>query len=91
MPDAIWNNRVIVEAPADEIQQVEENVYFPLSSVKRVYFQPSETHTTCRWKGIASYHDVAVDGKRTITPPGITAALPPRRQTSRITSPSGMV
>ena len=25
---------------------------------------PSQTHTTCGWKGVASYYDVEVDGKR---------------------------
>jgi uncharacterized protein (DUF427 family) len=25
--------------------------------------RPSETHTTCGWKGIASYYDVVVDGQ----------------------------
>jgi uncharacterized protein (DUF427 family) len=27
------------------------------------YFQPSETHTTCGWKGVASYYNLVVDGQ----------------------------
>jgi uncharacterized protein (DUF427 family) len=26
--------------------------------------EPSDTHTACRWKGLASYRDVVVDGAR---------------------------
>jgi uncharacterized protein (DUF427 family) len=58
MPKVIWNNQVIAEAPASDVHRVEGNVYFPLSAVKRKYFRPCDTHTSCVWKGIASYHDV---------------------------------
>jgi uncharacterized protein (DUF427 family) len=63
MPKAIWNNQVIADAPVNEIQHVEGNVYFPLTAIKREYLRPSDTQTTCPWKGIASYYDVVVDGK----------------------------
>lgn len=63
MPKAIWNNRVIAEAPAAEIHRVEGNVYFPLSAVKQEFLRPSEMLSSCPWKGIASYYDVAVDGE----------------------------
>ncbi|MCA9849120.1 MAG: DUF427 domain-containing protein, partial [Dehalococcoidia bacterium] len=39
------------------------NVYFPPSSIRSEFFTPSEEHTTCPWKGVASYYDVTVDGK----------------------------
>jgi len=42
---------------------VEGNQYFPPDAVKREYFKPSATHTTCPWKGVASYYDVLVDGE----------------------------
>jgi uncharacterized protein (DUF427 family) len=61
MPKAIWNNHMIAEAPANEIHRVEGNVYFPLSAVKREFLRPSDTHTSCVWKGIASYYDVVGD------------------------------
>ena len=42
---------------------VEGNQYFPPDSVDRQYFKESNTHTTCPWKGLASYYNVEVDGK----------------------------
>lgn len=63
MPKAIWNGAVIAEAPADAVETVEGNVYFPPGSVDPARLQPSATHTVCGWKGTASYHDVVVDGQ----------------------------
>jgi uncharacterized protein (DUF427 family) len=63
MPKATWNGAVIAEAPAEAIEIVERNVYFPIESVRREYLQPSDTHTVCGWKGTASYYDVVVDGQ----------------------------
>ena len=40
MPTATWNGATIAEA-RDEVQIVENNVYFPLSAVKQQYLQPS--------------------------------------------------
>jgi uncharacterized protein (DUF427 family) len=60
MPKAIWNKVVIAES--DKFEDVEGNVYFPEDSVKKEYLKPSDTHTTCGWKGVASYYDVEVDG-----------------------------
>jgi uncharacterized protein (DUF427 family) len=61
MPRAIWNGKVIAET--DKFELVEGNVYFPPGTLKDEFFQPSETHTTCGWKGIASYYTVVVDGQ----------------------------
>lgn len=58
---AIWNNTVIAES--DETVVVENNHYFPAESIKKEYFKPSDTHTTCPWKGLASYYTLSVDGK----------------------------
>ncbi len=63
MPRAEWNGIVLAEAPTDQIQVVEGNIYFPPSAIKREYFQPSSDHSVCPWKGTASYYDVVVDGK----------------------------
>ena len=63
MPKAIWNGVVVAEAPDSAVQTVENNVYFPIASVRRDCLQPSDTHTVCGWKGTASYYHVAVDGK----------------------------
>ena len=61
MPKATWNRQVIAES--DVFESLEGNVYFPASAVQMANLQPSDTHTTCPWKGIASYYDVVVDGK----------------------------
>ncbi len=42
---------------------VEGNHYFPPQSVKKEFFKPSATHTTCPWKGLASYYSVDVNGQ----------------------------
>ena len=58
---AIWNGTILAES--DKTEVVEGNHYFPESSIKREFFKPSSTHSTCPWKGIASYYTVSVDGK----------------------------
>ena len=58
---AIWNNQVIAESNNTVV--VEGNHYFPLNAVKKEYLQPSDTHTTCPWKGEASYYSVVVNGE----------------------------
>lgn len=60
---ATWNGAVIAEAAQDELIRIEGNWYFPPSSLKREYFRDSNHHTTCFWKGDASYYDVVVDGQ----------------------------
>lgn len=58
---AIWNN--VTLAQSDEAILIEGNHYFPPDSVKKELFQRSSTHTTCSWKGEASYYNVLVDGQ----------------------------
>ena len=60
---AVWNNEVIAEAPQDELIRIEGNWYFPPESINKVYFSSSDYHTTCFWKGEASYYDVTASGK----------------------------
>jgi uncharacterized protein (DUF427 family) len=62
MARAIWNDKVIAES--NDTVVVEGNHYFPPDSVKKEYLRPSSTHTTCPWKGIASYNTLEVDGKQ---------------------------
>ncbi|AMV35840.1 DUF427 domain-containing protein [Planctomyces sp. SH-PL62] len=59
---ATWNGTVLAES--DKTVTVEGNHYFPPDSIKQEYFKPSDTHTTCPWKGVASYYSVEVDGDR---------------------------
>lgn len=61
MARAIWNGAVLAES--DQFEVVEGNIYFPPDTVNREYFAESSTHTTCPWKGLASYYTIVVDGK----------------------------
>lgn len=58
---AIWNNTVIAES--NETVVVERNHYFPPSSLNREFFEDSNLHSTCPWKGQASYFSLNVDGQ----------------------------
>lgn len=62
MPKAIWNGQVIAES--ERCETVEGNCYFPPDGVKREFLHDSVTHTTCGWKGVASYYDVVVGGQK---------------------------
>jgi uncharacterized protein (DUF427 family) len=57
---ALWNGKVLAESGRTVV--VEGNHYFPPEAVNREFFAPSQTHTTCPWKGEASYYSVSVDG-----------------------------
>ncbi|MFQ5967841.1 MAG: DUF427 domain-containing protein, partial [Acidimicrobiia bacterium] len=61
MPRATWNGAVLAES--DETIVVEGNHYFPPDDLNWDYFSHSDRHTTCWWKGVASYYDVVVDGE----------------------------
>jgi len=56
---AIWKNQVL--AQSDQTIVIEGNHYFPAEAIDKKYFLPSNTHTTCSWKGEASYFTVKVD------------------------------
>jgi uncharacterized protein (DUF427 family) len=59
---AIWNGKVLAESENTVV--VEGNHYFPPEDINTEYFETSGRHTTCPWKGTASYYDVVVDGER---------------------------
>ncbi|NJK38278.1 MAG: DUF427 domain-containing protein [Oscillatoriales cyanobacterium RM2_1_1] len=61
MARATWNGVVLAES--DQCEVVEGNQYFPPDSIKQEYFQDSDKHTTCGWKGVASYYSIVVDGQ----------------------------
>ena len=50
---ATWNGATLAES--NDTVVVEGNHYFPLEAVDQALLRPSETHTTCPWKGVASY------------------------------------
>ncbi len=58
---AIWNGQVLAES--NDIINVEGNAYFPAESLNKNLFKKSNTHSTCPWKGEASYYSLEVDGK----------------------------
>jgi len=55
---AIWNGKVIAEAPKEDLIYIEQNWYFPPSSVNKSMLHPSDTPYTCPWKGECQYFDV---------------------------------
>lgn len=55
---AIWQDQVLAES--DKTIVIEGNHYFPQDSIRREFLRQSATHTTCPWKGVASYFDVVV-------------------------------
>jgi len=58
MARAIWQDQVLAES--DTYETVEGNLYFPPGSIKSGFFRESDRHTTCPWKGVASYYDIVV-------------------------------
>lgn len=61
MAKAIWNGVVLAESDRGEV--IEGNYYFPPDSINQDYFKASNTHTTCPWKGEASYYTIVVNGQ----------------------------
>lgn len=47
-------------AESDDTVVVEGNHYFPPGSLRREHVRPGQQHTTCPWKGVASYYDAIV-------------------------------
>ncbi len=58
---AIWNNAIIAES--EETIVIDSFYYFPPDSVNHEFLENSNKHTTCYWKGQASYYTINVDGK----------------------------
>lgn len=58
---AIWNNQILAES--DQTVVVENNHYFPKSSLNQEFFVPSNTTTQCSWKGEANYYSIVVNGQ----------------------------
>lgn len=58
---AVWNGTTIAES--DHTLVIEGNHYFPPDAIRAEYFADSEKHTTCAWKGEASYKTLEVDGE----------------------------
>lgn len=61
MVKAMWNGAVI--AQSDDTVVVDGNHYFARNDVGAQYLVASNTHTSCPWKGTASYYSLSVAGK----------------------------
>lgn len=55
---AIWEDKVIAEAPREDLIYIEGNLYFPPSSVNQAFLKKSDTPYTCPWKGVCQYFNV---------------------------------
>ena len=58
---AIWKGQVLADSVDTVV--VENNHYFPASSLNMEYFKPGDSTTYCAWKGEASYYSVVVAGE----------------------------
>jgi uncharacterized protein (DUF427 family) len=56
---AIFNK--VVVAQSEHTVVIEGNYYFPLESVNLNYLSETSHHSTCPWKGEASYYTVKVN------------------------------
>ncbi len=61
MARAIWNGKVIAES--ERIEELDGDVYFPDSSLKREYFRSSSTTSTHPAKGQARFMSVVIEGQ----------------------------
>jgi uncharacterized protein (DUF427 family) len=62
MSKATWQG--VVLAQSNKTIEIEGNQYFPPDSVNRQYLEDSTLHSTCPWKGEASYYNIIVNGKK---------------------------
>ena len=59
---AIWNDQILAES--NDTIQLEGNHYFPSESINKEYFENSDHHSTCPYKGEASYQTLVVNGEK---------------------------
>jgi uncharacterized protein (DUF427 family) len=78
-----------VIAESDDTVVIEGNHSFPPDAVNDAYLEPSDTHTTWPWKGLASYRSVVVDGARVADAAWCYPDRRTPRKRPRTASPSG--
>ena len=61
---ALWNGEVVAESDATKV--VESNHYFPPESINEEFFEKSDSHSVCPWKGKASYYTLKVNDKENV-------------------------
>ena len=59
---ATWKGKILAES--DDTIVVEGNHYFPPESINERFFEQTDHHTECPWKGTAHYYTITVDGER---------------------------
>ncbi len=59
---AVWKGETLAESNNTKV--VENNHYFPPDSINDQFFQLSDKHTTCPWKGKASYFHIQVGDEK---------------------------
>lgn len=59
---AIWKGQLLAES--NDTIVIENNHYFPPSSLNKPFFIDSETTSICPWKGTASYFTIVVNNER---------------------------
>lgn len=60
MVKAVYKDTILAQADPSEILMIEGNKYFPSESVKMEFFEKTEHHTTCPWKGLAHYYSIKI-------------------------------
>lgn len=55
---AVWNGKIVADAPKEALIYIEGNWYFPPNSVNHALLRNSPTPYTCPWKGVCQYFDV---------------------------------
>ena len=81
MARAVWEGTVLAES--DDTIEVDGYTYFPRAAVKWDLLKKTEHQTTCSWKGVASYWDIAVGAKR--NPNAAWSYLAPKPAAERVT------
>ena len=61
---AIWKGQLLAES--DDTIVIENNHYFPPSSLNMQFFIKSETTSKCPWKGTASYFTIVANNEKNI-------------------------
>lgn len=57
---AIWKDTVIAES--DDTVEIEGDIYFPQSTIKKQFINASKSHVPCPWRGEANCFSVEVSG-----------------------------
>lgn len=56
-----WKGQLLAES--NDTIVIENNHYFPPSSINKQFYIKSETTTICPWKGTASYYSIVVNNE----------------------------